>query len=35
MSPWEGPKTSTAVERIGAFADAARPEQLMPDIRRL
>jgi 2-methylcitrate dehydratase len=35
MSPGPGSKTSTAVERIGAFADAARPEQLAPDVRRL
>jgi 2-methylcitrate dehydratase len=35
MSPWQGSKTTTAVERIGAFADAARPEQLAPDVRGL
>jgi 2-methylcitrate dehydratase len=31
----QGPKARTAVERIAAFAAAARPEQLAPDIRRL
>jgi 2-methylcitrate dehydratase len=35
MSYQQGPATGSAVERIAAFASAARPEQLTPDIRQL
>jgi hypothetical protein len=34
-SPQPGQETRSAVERIAAFAAAARPEQLAPDIRQL
>jgi 2-methylcitrate dehydratase len=34
-SPQQGQETRSAVERIAAFAAAARPEQLAPDIRQL
>jgi 2-methylcitrate dehydratase len=34
-SPLQGMKTPAAVERIAAFAVAARPEHLTPEIRRL
>ena len=34
MSSQHGPETRSAVERIAAFAAAARPEHLTPDIRQ-
>lgn len=35
MSYQQGVETRSAIERIAAFAAAARPERLTPDIRQL
>ena len=35
MSNQQGSKSRPAVERIAAFTDAAIPEHLAPDVRRL